>query len=74
MMLFLKMMATPFTRNLDNLEKLKTRSPKPPNSPASQMDPKDRIPFPEAEQGNLDALLEALDELEDVNEVYTNAE
>ena len=36
--------------------------------------PKDRIPVAEDQQGALDALLEALDELEDVNEVFTNAE
>jgi YebC/PmpR family DNA-binding regulatory protein len=60
--------------NLDNLEKVKNALGETPEFAGFQWIPKDRIPVPEAEQGNLDALLESLDELEDVNEVYTNAE
>jgi YebC/PmpR family DNA-binding regulatory protein len=59
---------------LDTLEKVKNVIGGEPEFAGFQWIPKDRIPVPEAEQGNLDALLESLDELEDVNEVYTNAE
>jgi YebC/PmpR family DNA-binding regulatory protein len=60
--------------HLDNLEKVKNNIGEEVEFAGWQWIPKDRIPVPEAEHGNLDALLEALDELEDVNEVYTNAE
>ncbi len=60
--------------HLDNLEKVKNNIAEEVEFAGWQWIPKDRIPVPDAEQGNLDALLEALDELEDVNEVYTNAE
>jgi len=59
---------------LDNLEKVKNAINEEVEFAGWQWVPKDRIPVPESEQENLDALLEALDELEDVNEVYTNAE
>jgi YebC/PmpR family DNA-binding regulatory protein len=59
---------------LENLEKVKNALGEEVEFAGWQWIPKDRIPVPESEQGNLDALLEALDELEDVNEVYTNAE
>ena len=59
---------------LDNLEKVKNSLAEEVEFAGWQRVPKDRIPVPEAAQGELDALLEALDELEDVNEVYTNAE
>jgi YebC/PmpR family DNA-binding regulatory protein len=59
---------------LDNLEKVKNTIGEEPEFAGFNWIPKDHIPVPEAEQGNLDALLEALDELEDVNEVFTNAE
>ena len=58
----------------EDLEKIKNAIKDEPEFAGFQWVPKDRIPVPEAEQGNLDALLVALDELEDVNEVYTNAE
>lgn len=59
---------------LDNLEKVKNAISEEVEYAGFQWIAKDRIPVPESEHGNLDALLEALDELEDVNEVYTNAE
>ncbi len=59
---------------LDNLEKVKNNLAEEVEFAGWQWIPKDRIPVLEAAQGELDALLEALDELEDVNEVYTNAE
>jgi YebC/PmpR family DNA-binding regulatory protein len=59
---------------LDNLEKVKNALAEEVEFAGWQWIPKDRIPVPDAAQGELDALLEALDELEDVNEVYTNAE
>jgi YebC/PmpR family DNA-binding regulatory protein len=36
--------------------------------------PKDRVPVPEDAQAKLDELIDALNDLEDVNEVFTNAE
>lgn len=59
---------------LDNLEKVKNNIGEEVEFAGWQWIPKDRIPVPESAQEELDALLEALDELEDVNEVYTNAE
>jgi YebC/PmpR family DNA-binding regulatory protein len=58
----------------EDLEKVKNAIKAEPEFAGFQWVPKDRIPVPETEHGALDALLEALDELEDVNEVYTNAE
>jgi YebC/PmpR family DNA-binding regulatory protein len=58
----------------EDLEKVKNSIGGEPEYAGFQWVPKDRVPVPEAEQGALDALLESLDELEDVNEVFTNAE
>jgi transcriptional/translational regulatory protein YebC/TACO1 len=58
----------------EGLEKVKNGIRAEPDFAGFQWIPKDRIPVPDDQQGNLDALLGALDELEDVNEVYTNAE
>jgi YebC/PmpR family DNA-binding regulatory protein len=59
---------------LDNLEKVKNAIGEEAEFAGFQWIPKDRIPVPEAEQAALEELLESLDELEDVNEVFTNAE
>ena len=59
---------------LDNLEKVKNAIGEDVEFAGFQWIPKDRIPVPEAEQSALEELLESLDELEDVSEVYTNAE
>ncbi len=58
----------------EDLEKVKNAIKEEPEFAGFQWVPKDRIPVPEDQQGALDTLIEALEELEDVNEVYTNAE
>lgn len=59
---------------LDSLERVKNVLGEEPEFAGFQWVPKDRVPVPEDQQGAFDALLESLDELEDVNEVFTNAE
>jgi len=58
----------------EDLEKVKNVIGGEPEVATFQWIPKDRIPVPEDAQGKLDELIEALEDLEDVNEVYTNAE
>jgi len=58
----------------EDLEKVKNAIGVEPEFAGFQWIPKDRVPVPEDAQAKLDELIDALNDLEDVNEVFTNAE